>query len=105
MGTHLPRGGGFRNVALDREAYCAHDATAMSCPPSAGARNLEVRYVVRQVLDVVVGERGRDAGHVARVVRPPPRLEIVQLLLDVLRVLARHLGYLVLADKAAHMAH
>ena len=46
-----------------------------------------------------------DAGHVAGIVGPPSRLEVGQLLLDVLRPLAGDARNLVLADEAAEVAH
>src|SRR6185436_10185436 len=66
---------------------------------------VQITDILREVLDVGVGQRGGDAGHVARVVGPPPRLEVGQLLLDVLRPLAGDARNLVLPDKAAEMAH
>ena len=48
--------------------------------PEVAAKSVQVGDVVGQVLDVVVGQRVRDARHVAGVVGAPLGLEVLQLL-------------------------
>ena len=69
----------------------------MPVPP----QSLEVGDVLRQALDVVVGQRAGDARHVAGVVGAALGLEIGELLPDVLGTLPGDLRDLVLADEAA----
>jgi len=66
---------------------------------------LEIGNVLRQVLDVLIGERARNALHVAAIVGARVRLEIAELLLDVCVLLSREAGHFVLAHEAAAMAH
>src|ERR1700680_5111802 len=66
---------------------------------------LEIADVLRQILDVGIGQGRGDGCHVARVVGSAPRLEVHQLLLDVLRPLPGDTGYLVLANEPAEMTH
>src|SRR5450631_4650259 len=71
----------------------------------SAASTLEIADVLRQILDVGIGQGRGDGCHVARVVGSAPRLEVRQLLLDVLRPLRGDAGYLILADKPAEVAH
>src|SRR5207247_9743014 len=61
--------------------------------------------VVPEILDVLVAQRSRHAGHAARVVGPHATLEVPELLDDVFVVLPGDAGDLVLAGDAAQVAH
>src|SRR5437588_11622243 len=73
--------------------------------PASWLSTLEIADVLRQILDVRIGQGRGDGCHVARVVGSAPRLEVRELLLDVLRPLPGDTGYLILSDKAAQVAH
>src|SRR6266566_1356160 len=61
--------------------------------------------VVPEILDILVAQRARHAGHAARVVGPGAFLEVPELLDDVFVVLPRDARDLVLAGEAAQVAH
>ena len=69
------------------------------------AASIQVRDVLRKILDVGVGQGAGDARHVAGIVRAAPRLEILELLLDVVVLLPGDARYLVLPDELALVAH
>src|SRR5207253_2600863 len=68
-------------------------------------RSIEAGDVGGQVLDILLREELRDARHRARVIGPAPRLERLELLDDVLGMLAGESGGLVLPGESAQMAH
>src|SRR3989454_5967487 len=72
---------------------------------ASGARLLKRSEVVPEILDVLVAQRARHAGHAARVVGPHATLEVPALLDDVVVVLPGGARDLVLADEAAQVAH
>src|SRR5467141_297376 len=61
--------------------------------------------VVPEILDILVAQRARHAGHAARVVGPHAFLEVPELLDDVFVVLPGDARDLVLAGEAAQVAH
>src|SRR5437879_13755550 len=61
--------------------------------------------VVPEILDVLVAQRARHAGHAARVVGPHATLEVPELLDGVFVVLPGDARDLVLAGEAAQVAH
>src|ERR1700694_4770738 len=67
--------------------------------------SIEVTDVLGEILDVLLGQRRGNAGHVASVVRAPLGLKILELLLDVLWPLAGDARDLVLTDVTAEVAH
>src|SRR5690349_19420786 len=79
----------------------AKNAVLMTTPPFRRGSLVEGRDVVRQVQDVLVAERPGDAGHAARVVGARARLESLQFLDDVLRMLARDARDLVLPGESS----
>src|SRR5437879_511826 len=72
---------------------------------TARARLLKRSEVVPEILDVLVAQRARHAGHAARVVGPHATLEVPELLDDVFVVLPGDARDLVLAGEAAQVAH
>src|SRR6476660_6001086 len=68
-------------------------------------RSIEIRDVLLEVVDVVVGQRGGDARHVAGVIGAPLRLEVGQLLPDVRVLLSGDTRNLVLTGELAEMTH
>src|SRR2546426_11910787 len=68
-------------------------------------RLLKRGEVVPEILDVLVAQRARDAGHAARVVGPHAILELPELLDYVFVVLPGDARDLVLAGEAAQVAH
>src|SRR5216684_7267770 len=72
---------------------------------AARARLLKRSEVVPEILDILVAQRARYAGHAARVVGPHAILEVPELLDDVFVVLPGDARDLVLAGEAAQVAH
>src|SRR5207302_9612858 len=72
---------------------------------AALARLLKRSEVVPEILDVLVAQRARHAGHAPRVVGPGAILEVPELLDDVFVVLPGDARNLVLAGEAAQVAH
>src|SRR5437879_13358589 len=69
------------------------------------ARLLERSEVVPEILDVLVAQRARHAGHADRVVGPHATLEVPELLDDVFIVLPGDARDLVMAGEAAQVDH
>src|SRR6266436_530860 len=66
---------------------------------------VQARDVMREILDVLLGDGLGDAGHVAGIVGARARLEGLELLDHVLGVLARDTRNLVLPGESAQVAH
>src|SRR6266853_425178 len=66
---------------------------------------IQARDVMREILDVLLGDGLGDAGHVAGIVGARARLEGLELLDHVLGVLARDTRNLVLPGESAQVAH
>src|SRR5712691_10358068 len=102
------RSGGKRVETLLHGRQGSHANSVKQCSAAeaaAPARLLKRSEVVPEILDVLIAQRARHAGHAARVVGPHAILEVPELLDDVFVVLPGDARNLVLAGEAAQVAH
>src|SRR6266581_1474863 len=94
-------------AALRASARPASDRTSYAPVRSRFRIGLlvQARDVVREILDVLLGDGLGDAGHAARIVGARARLECFELLDHVLGLLARDARNLVLTGESPQVAH